>query len=237
MDYPMSKSIWKTQRFLTSTPVLIYPQFGNNAEFTLETDASVSGLGAVLGQRQQDGLVHPIAYASRCLQSHECNYAITELETLAVVWAVKQFRAYLLGHKCVVYTDHSACTSLLSTPNPSAKLARWAMIIQELNLEIKHRSGKSNSNADALSRNPVLSDAQPPETEPADENSKASDDTLRESDSKELQHEIRLQQREDSDLAKYIAKYCSESGNTSICFQDELCIITKLGVNEDWSAC
>ena len=72
------------------------------------------------------------------------------------------FRAYILGHKCTVYTDHSACTSLLSTPNPSVKLARWAMIIQEMNLEIEHRSGKSNVNADALSRNPVSTDSEHP---------------------------------------------------------------------------
>ena len=41
-----------------------------------------------------------------------------------------------------VYTDHSACTCLLNTPNPSAKLARWAMVIEEVNLQIEHRSGK-----------------------------------------------------------------------------------------------
>ena len=99
--------------------------------------------------------IHPVAYASRSLYQHEKNDAISELETLAFVWAVKQFRAYLLGHKCTVYTNHAACTSLLNTPHPSAKLARWVMIIQDMNLEIRHRTGKSNTNADALSRNPV----------------------------------------------------------------------------------
>ena len=51
-------------------------------------------------------------------------------------------------------TDHSACTSLLNASRPSAKLARWAMIIQELDLEIRHRPGRTNLNVDALSRNP-----------------------------------------------------------------------------------
>ena len=88
-----------------------------------------------------DGQVHPIAYASCSLLKHECNYAITELETLTLVWSMKHFRAYLLGHKCVVYTDHAVCTSLLNTPHPSAKLARWVMIVQEMNLEIKRRAG------------------------------------------------------------------------------------------------
>ena len=102
--------------------------------------------------------VHPIVYGSRSLQPHETNYAITELETLALVWAVKMFRPYILGHYCVVLMDHSACTSLLNAAHPSAKLARWAMAIhdQEHDLEIRHRSGRSNASADALSRNPVV---------------------------------------------------------------------------------
>ena len=99
-------------------------------------------------------MVHPVAYASRSLNPHEKNYAISELETLALVWVVKQFQAYILGHKYTILTDHSACTSLLNTPHPSAKLARWAIINQEMDLHIQQRPGKSNTNADALSRNP-----------------------------------------------------------------------------------
>ena len=112
------------------------------------------GLGAVLAQEQPDGSVRPIAYVSRSLQKHECSYGITELEGLGVVWAVKHFRPYLYGHICVVYTDHEALKSLLNTPQPSGKLARWGMALQELDLHIQHRSGKHNMNADALSRFP-----------------------------------------------------------------------------------
>jgi hypothetical protein len=83
---------------LCSTPVLAYPQFGPGQQFTLETDASLAGLGALLSQRDEKGHLHPVAYASRTLHKHEMNYAITELETLGVVWAVKYFRAYILGH-------------------------------------------------------------------------------------------------------------------------------------------
>ena len=94
--------------------------------------------------------------ASYCLcLMYSGNYGITGLEMLAVVWASQYFRPYLLGHRTVVYTDHSACVSVLSTAAPSEKLARWALTIQELNLVIKHRAGKLNANADALSRNPV----------------------------------------------------------------------------------
>lgn len=121
----------------------------------METDPSGTGLGPVLAQGQPDRTVHPIAYASRSLLKHEQNYGITELEGLGVVWAVKDFRAYLYGHQCTVYTDHIALKSLLNTPQPSGKLARWGMALQELDLTIVHRSGKHNSNADALSRCPL----------------------------------------------------------------------------------
>ena len=134
---------------------MAYPRFGLGVEFVLETDASGVGLGAVLSQEQADGHLHPIAYASRSLDNSERNYGITELETLAVVWAARYFRQYLLGHRTTVFTDHSACVSVLSTARPSGKIARWALTIQELNLTLKHRAGKLNCNADALSRNPV----------------------------------------------------------------------------------
>ena len=143
------------KRLLTSAPVLAYPRFGPDCAFILETDASTVGLGAVFSQAQDDGTIHPIAYASRSVNRHERNYAISELETLGLVWAVHYFQTYLLGHPCTVYTDHAACLSILNTSRPSGKLARWALTVQEMDLTIKHKSGKKNSNADALSRCPV----------------------------------------------------------------------------------
>ena len=147
------------KELLTSAPVLSFPQF--DKPFILETDASGLGLGAVLAQRQEDGAVQPIAYASRSLQTHKRNYGITELEGLGVVWAVRHFRPYLYGHPCDVYTDHSALTSLLNTPQPSGKLARWGMAIQEMDIRIHHRTGRSNANADALSRSPLADQGSP----------------------------------------------------------------------------
>ena len=138
---------------MTSAPVLAFPDFGRS--FLMETDASGSGLGAVLAQGQEDGSIRPIAFASRSLQEHEKKYGITELEVLGVVWAVKHFRPYVYGHQCDVYTDHEALKSLHNTPQPSGKLARWGMAIQELDLRIIHRSGRHNTNADVLSRYPL----------------------------------------------------------------------------------
>ena len=102
-------------------------------------------------QEQEDGKLHPISYASRTLSKHESRYGITDLEALGVVWACKHYRAYLLGHHCVVYTDHAPLKAMLKAKHPSGRLARWAGIISELDLDIQYRPGRKNSNADALS--------------------------------------------------------------------------------------
>ena len=99
-----------------------------------------------------------MAYASRALTSAEKNYAITELETLGVVWAISHFHVYLYGHDATVYTDHTAVKAVLETPSPNGKHARWWTRVYGSGVESVHivyRAGKENTNADALSRNPV----------------------------------------------------------------------------------
>ena len=140
---------------LTTAPVLAYPAF--DKDFVLETDASIQGLGAVLSQHT-DGKLHPVAYASRALSKPEKNYGITELETLAVVWAITHYRHCLYGRSVTVYTDHSAVKAVLETPNPSGKHARWWNKVYGSGISkvhIVYRSGKDNKCADALSRDPV----------------------------------------------------------------------------------
>ena len=113
-------------------------------------------MGAVLSQKQLDGKVAPIAYASRTLQQHEKNYGTLELEALAVVWAAKHFRTYLYGHPCDMITDHEALKGLLNIPHPSGKLARWGLALLQLDLKIHYRPGRLNSCADALSHAPLV---------------------------------------------------------------------------------
>ena len=80
---------------------------------------------------------------------------------------MRHFRHDLYGHQCTVYTDHEALKSLLNTPHPSGKLARWGMAIQELDLKIEYRPGKENGQADALSRYPISTQSDgPTETVP-----------------------------------------------------------------------
>ena len=140
---------------LVTPPVLAYPRFGE--DFTLETDASIQGLGAVLSQKQEDGKLHPIAYASRALSKPERNYSVTELETLAVVWVITHFRSHLYGGRVTVLTDHSAVKAVLLSPNPTGKHARWWAKVYGTGIQsvdITYRAGKENVSADALSRNP-----------------------------------------------------------------------------------
>ena len=111
----------------------------------------------MLEQEGEEGKNHPVAYASRTLSKHEKNYGITDLEALGVVWALRHFRAYLLGHACVVVTDHAPLCALLKARHQSGKLARWGQTIAEFNVEIKYRPGRQHSNADGLSRAPLES--------------------------------------------------------------------------------
>ena len=90
---PCQMAFQKLKKVLTHTPVLAYPNF--DKAFILHIDASGEWLGTVLEQKEEDGMLHPVAYASRTLTKHERKYGITELEALGVVWALKHFRAYL----------------------------------------------------------------------------------------------------------------------------------------------
>ncbi|KAJ8014292.1 hypothetical protein DPEC_G00038740 [Dallia pectoralis] len=137
---------------LTSAPVLAYADF--SLPFILEVDASHGGLGAVLSQ-EQHGRVRPVAYASRGLKPTErnmVNYSSMRPEFVALKWAMTEtFREYLLGHKCVVFTDNNPL-SHLSSAKLGATEQRWVAQLASFDFEVKYRSGRSNKNADALSR-------------------------------------------------------------------------------------
>jgi hypothetical protein len=135
---------------LTEAPILGNPDF--TKPFELTTDASIEGLGIILSQRDEENKEKVIAYGSRSLKPSERNYATTELEMLAVYWGINHFVKYLMIKPFKVLTDHSALKALQNTIKPVGRRARWIMDLQQYNFEILHRSGKSNKNADALSR-------------------------------------------------------------------------------------
>ena len=135
---------------LISAPILIYPDFEKS--FVLYTDASGTGIGAVLSQIGNDKKEHVVAYASRSMNKAEQNYPITDQECLAIVWAIKYFQHYLELRPFILVTDHSALKWLQTSKIPKGRRARWVMDLQQFKFEIKHRPGKANANADALSR-------------------------------------------------------------------------------------
>lgn len=144
-DTAKEEAFQQLKKRLISAPVLHYPDFSKS--FTLFTDASDVGLGAVL---QQDKNV--IAYWSKVLNKAERNYTTTEKECLAFVGALKNFRPYLIGQKFQVITDHSALKWLKNVKEPTSRLMRWCLKLQDYDFDIIHRPGKDHLNADALSR-------------------------------------------------------------------------------------
>ena len=92
-----------------------------------------------------------IGYASRTLTRAEANYSVIQRECLAIVWAMKQFRHYLLGRTFQLMTDHTPL-QWLAAQKMDGLLCRWALAIQEFSFEIVYRKGIANGNADALSR-------------------------------------------------------------------------------------
>jgi hypothetical protein len=136
---------------LTSPPVLAFPDFEKH--FVIETDASSTGLGAVLLQETDLGR-QPIAYASRTCSAQEKNYSATEIECLGVIYALQQFRCYVLGTKFTLVTDHQALQNLKLMKNPSGRIARWLMALLEYDFNLVYRKGRLNTTADCLSRLP-----------------------------------------------------------------------------------
>ena len=134
-----------------STPILAYPDY--QLPFTLHTDSSTDGLGAVLYQKQ-DGKQRVIAYASRSVSKAESNYPAHKLEFLALKWAVcEKFHEYLYGTKPFeVFTDNNPLTYVLTSAKLDACGQRWVAKLANYNFSIKYRCGVSNTEADALSR-------------------------------------------------------------------------------------
>ena len=135
-----------------SPPILAFPDY--QKPFTLDTDASNLGIGAVLSQEQDDGQERVIAYGSRVLSKAERRYCVTRRELLAVVYFLQHFRPYLLGRHFTLRSDHGSLTWLRNFKEPEGQLARWLEKLQEYDFTIVHRPGQRHSNADALSRLP-----------------------------------------------------------------------------------
>lgn len=192
-DQAQEDSFKDLKSAMTSQPVLAL--FDEDSPTELHTDASGYGIGAVLVQHQ-NGSEKVIAYASRTLSKAEQNYSTTERECLAAIWAITKFRPYLFGKFFNIVTDHHSLCWLANLRDPSGRLARWALRLQEYSVSIIHRSGKKHGDADCLSRNPV------------------NDNCLPEVNSLAAITDLAAKQRQDPSLDVQI-RACEESGDLS----------------------
>ena len=136
---------------LTNNPVLKAPDF--DLAFLLYCDASDVGIGAVLVQLGEDGIEHPVSYYSKKLNGAQSRYSTVEKEALALLLSLQHFSVYLgKTNRVVVYTDHNPLTFLARMKTGNQRLLRWALTLQEHNLDVRHIKGSENVVSDALSR-------------------------------------------------------------------------------------
>ena len=147
-----ASALQEIQDILSRKPVLLLPRL--DLPFVLQTDASSTGLGAVLLQEFEDSL-HPVCFASRKLLDREKRYSTIERECLAIVWAVHKFVRFLWGVRFVLQTDHRPLTYLRTSNFKNSRIMRWALSLQEFSFEVLPVSGQANVFADLLSRSAV----------------------------------------------------------------------------------
>ena len=109
-----------------SAPIFVAPDW--SFPFELMCDVSDFAIGAMLGQKREK-IFQVIYYASRTLNDAQLNYATTEKELLAIVFAFDKFRPYLIGNKVVVHTDHSAIKYLMTKKDAKPRLIRWVLLL------------------------------------------------------------------------------------------------------------
>lgn len=137
---------------LTTFPVTVGPTY-DGSPFYIATDASAIGLGAHLTQQSSSGQIRTIAYASRSTTAQEERLHSSELELLAVKWALDKFSKYVYGQPIVLSTDCQAVKDMLRNDCLTGARAAWKeSVIGARIIELKHKPGKENVVADGLSR-------------------------------------------------------------------------------------
>lgn len=134
---------------LSNPPILQYPDF--KKEFIITVDASKVACGAVLAQLHGN-IELPISYNSKTFTRGEQNKPTIVQELLAIYYAIKAFRPYIFGVNFRVKSDHKPLIYLFKLKDPSSKLTRIRLELEEYNFTVEHIRGKENVVADALSR-------------------------------------------------------------------------------------
>ena len=103
-------------------------------------------------QWDDHGNEKPIAFASLKLSPTQSRWSTIEREAFAVIWSLRKFRSWIFLSKIIVFSDHNPLSFLTEAAPKSAKLARWALALQEFNIDFRYRAGRRNAAADFLSR-------------------------------------------------------------------------------------
>ena len=125
------KAFEEIKSALETDPIVQAPDW--SLSFEIMCDASNFTVGAVLDQKK-DKKLHVVCYASRTLDDAQRNYATTEMELLAVVFAFEKFCPYLVGSEVIVHTDHSALKYLMQKKDANPTLLRWILLFQEFDI-------------------------------------------------------------------------------------------------------
>uniref|UniRef100_A0A7N8YQF8 Gypsy retrotransposon integrase-like protein 1 n=1 Tax=Mastacembelus armatus TaxID=205130 RepID=A0A7N8YQF8_9TELE len=151
----------RLKELFTTAPILKFPNV--DLPFLVEVDASDTGVGAVISQKDPaDSLVHPCAFFSKKLSPHERNYDVGNKELLAVKLALEEWRHWLEGakHPFTVLTDHKNLEYLRTAKRLNSRQARWAIFFERFDFKLSFRPGTQNNKADALSRIHAPADAE-----------------------------------------------------------------------------
>ena len=116
--------------------------------FSLHTDASAGGVGAVLNVIRE-GVTLPVAFFSRQLKGAEVRYSATELEGLALYASIQYFAHFLYGRHFTIYTDHKALVSMRMSMVLNRRLQGK---LQDFDFDVVYRKGVLSGNTDGLSR-------------------------------------------------------------------------------------
>lgn len=132
-------------------PIRSYPRYDLAELFELTTDFSAENLGAILSQIQE-GKERMIATAGRKTTKFEANYGSVKGELAAIIFGLRKFEHILRFRRFIINTDSGSLKYLQNMKDPRGIQYRWLTEIQSYNFSIRHRPGRLNTNADAISR-------------------------------------------------------------------------------------
>ena len=155
-----ARAFQELKDMITNAPVLAH--YNPQKPVVLSVDASSYGLGAVISHVIDDD-EKPIAFGSRTLTPSEKNYSQIEKEGLAIMFGLEKFYMYLYGRPFTLFTDHRPLVQIFGPKQgipiqTASRLQRWAIQLSAFNYDIKYRTSKDNTIADALSRLPLKED-------------------------------------------------------------------------------